>query len=107
CAGTGRGASDARPADETLELQEQEAGLLLTLPQGLDWRMQPFSHAGGPRLPSAARAADAARGRLTRTPYAPPSTTTDRRRGARGSPVRRSPAQHVGTRERALESVGQ
>ncbi|EFE73155.1 conserved hypothetical protein [Streptomyces filamentosus NRRL 15998] len=48
CAGTGRGASDARPADETLELQEQEAGLLLTLPQGLDWRMQPFSHAGGP-----------------------------------------------------------
>ncbi|MFI7086125.1 hypothetical protein ACIBUR_21305 [Streptomyces anulatus] len=48
CAGTGRGVSDARPADETLELQEQEAGLLLTLPQGLDWRMQPFSHAGGP-----------------------------------------------------------
>ncbi|MDX2916460.1 MULTISPECIES: hypothetical protein [Streptomyces] len=48
CAGTGRVASEARPADETLELQEQEAGLLLTLPQGLDWRMQPFSHAGGP-----------------------------------------------------------
>ncbi|MDW4913981.1 hypothetical protein [Streptomyces californicus] len=48
CAGTGRGVADALPADETLELQEQEAGLLLTLPQGLDWRMQPFSHAGGP-----------------------------------------------------------
>lgn len=47
CSGTGLGVSDARPADETLELQEQEAGLLLTLPQGLDWRMQPFSHAGG------------------------------------------------------------
>ncbi|AWL37303.1 MULTISPECIES: hypothetical protein [Streptomyces] len=48
CAGTGRGASQARPADESLEVHEQEAGLLLTLPQGLDWRMQPFSHAGGP-----------------------------------------------------------
>ncbi|MCI4040778.1 hypothetical protein [Streptomyces sp. TRM75563] len=48
CSGTGRGAGDAPPADETLELQEQETGLLLTLPQGLDWRMQPFSHAGGP-----------------------------------------------------------
>ncbi|MER5363039.1 hypothetical protein [Streptomyces sp. NPDC002785] len=48
CAGTGRAASRARPADESLGLQEQETALLLTLPQGLDWRMQPFSHAGGP-----------------------------------------------------------
>ncbi|MFE7401413.1 hypothetical protein [Streptomyces sp. NPDC057557] len=48
CAGTGRAASQARPADESLVLQEQETALLLTLPQGLDWRMQPFSHAGGP-----------------------------------------------------------
>ncbi len=48
CSGTGRTAADARPADETLDPQEQEAGLLLTRPQGLDWRMQPFSHAGGP-----------------------------------------------------------
>ncbi|MGW4232362.1 hypothetical protein ACWEF9_24250 [Streptomyces sp. NPDC004980] len=48
CAGTSRDASQARPADETLEVQEQETALLLTLPQGLDWRMQPFSHAGGP-----------------------------------------------------------
>ncbi|WP_326696434.1 hypothetical protein OG909_03295 [Streptomyces sp. NBC_01754] len=48
CAGTGSAAARARPADESLEAQEQEAGLLLTLPQGLDWRMQPFSHAGGP-----------------------------------------------------------
>ncbi|MFF0451501.1 hypothetical protein ACFYT4_34955 [Streptomyces sp. NPDC004609] len=48
CAGTGRPASQARPADETMEAQEQEMGLLLTLPQGLDWRMQPFSHVGGP-----------------------------------------------------------
>ncbi|MEU0131647.1 MULTISPECIES: hypothetical protein [unclassified Streptomyces] len=48
CPGTNRDASGARPADETLEAQEQETALLLTLPQGLDWRMQPFSHAGGP-----------------------------------------------------------
>ncbi|MFH8476377.1 hypothetical protein [Streptomyces sp. NPDC018000] len=48
CAGTGRTVSQARPADESLDLQEQETALLLTLPQGLDWRTQPFSHAGGP-----------------------------------------------------------
>ncbi|MFF9572836.1 hypothetical protein [Streptomyces sp. NPDC014685] len=48
CAGTGRPASLSRPTDESLDTQEQETGLLLTLPQGLDWRMQPFSHAGGP-----------------------------------------------------------
>ncbi|MEU1471816.1 hypothetical protein ABZ434_26800 [Streptomyces sp. NPDC005761] len=47
CAGTGRAASEARPADESAGAQEQETALLLTLPQGLDWRMQPFSHAGG------------------------------------------------------------
>ena len=48
CAGTGRGASEARPADESVEPQEQDTALLLTLPQGLDWRTQPFSHVGGP-----------------------------------------------------------
>ncbi|MGV9454244.1 hypothetical protein [Streptomyces sp. NPDC003635] len=48
CAGTGRRASDARPADESAEPQEQDTALLLTLPQGLDWRTQPFSHVGGP-----------------------------------------------------------
>ncbi|AOR35503.1 hypothetical protein BFF78_34490 [Streptomyces fodineus] len=48
CAGTGRAAADARPADETVEPQEQDTALLLTLPQGLDWRTQPFSHVGGP-----------------------------------------------------------
>ncbi|MEU1351440.1 hypothetical protein ACFYPA_35680 [Streptomyces sp. NPDC005775] len=47
CAGTGRTASKALPADESADAQEQETALLLTLPQGLDWRMQPFSHAGG------------------------------------------------------------
>ncbi|WP_055697903.1 MULTISPECIES: hypothetical protein [Streptomyces] len=48
CAGTGRAAADARPADESMEAQEQDTALLLTLPQGLDWRTQPFSHVGGP-----------------------------------------------------------
>ncbi|WP_328539894.1 hypothetical protein [Streptomyces sp. NBC_00344] len=48
CAGTGRSASQARPADDSLEAQEQDTALLLTLPQGLDWRKQPFSHVGGP-----------------------------------------------------------
>ncbi|MFD7611238.1 hypothetical protein [Streptomyces sp. NPDC059828] len=62
CAGTGRPATDAGPADESLEVQEQDTALLLTLPQGLDWRMQPFSHVGGPgsrpiKTPPARRAA--------------------------------------------------
>ncbi|GHH92520.1 hypothetical protein [Streptomyces capillispiralis] len=48
CAGTGRRASEARPADESVTPQEQDTALLLTLPQGLDWRTQPFSHVGGP-----------------------------------------------------------
>ncbi|MCC5475331.1 hypothetical protein ACFV2N_39865 [Streptomyces sp. NPDC059680] len=48
CAGTGRSAGDARPADESFAPQEQDTALLLTLPQGLDWRTQPFSHVGGP-----------------------------------------------------------
>ncbi|TPQ16024.1 hypothetical protein [Streptomyces sporangiiformans] len=48
CAGTGRAAAEARPADESMEAQEQDTALLLTLPQGLDWRTQPFSHVGGP-----------------------------------------------------------
>ena len=63
CAGTGRGAADARPADESAKLQEQDTALLLTLPQGLDWRTQPFSHVGGPgsrpmRVPSMRRRVD-------------------------------------------------
>ncbi|MET8584370.1 hypothetical protein ABZX39_26345 [Streptomyces collinus] len=48
CAGTGRSAAEARPADETVTPQEQDTALLLTLPQGLNWRTQPFSHVGGP-----------------------------------------------------------
>ncbi|GAA2282748.1 hypothetical protein GCM10010145_63910 [Streptomyces ruber] len=62
CAGTGRAAADARPADRSAEVQEQDTALLLTLPQGLDWRTQPFSHVGGPgsrpmRMPALRRAA--------------------------------------------------
>ncbi|MGG8407289.1 hypothetical protein ACM614_12010 [Streptomyces sp. 12297] len=47
CPGTGRPAS---PAHEELaeEPRELEAVVVLTLPQGLDWRTQPFSHVGGP-----------------------------------------------------------
>ncbi|AJE39682.1 MULTISPECIES: hypothetical protein [Streptomyces] len=48
CPGTGRAAADARSADESAAPQEQDTALLLTLPQGLHWRMQPFSHVGGP-----------------------------------------------------------
>ncbi|MEV5936652.1 hypothetical protein AB0L56_29000 [Streptomyces sp. NPDC052079] len=60
CAGTGRRASEARPADESVGPQEQDTALLLTLPQGLNWRTQPFSHVGGPgsrpiRVPSMRR----------------------------------------------------
>ncbi|MFD0270243.1 hypothetical protein ACFVGY_27345 [Streptomyces sp. NPDC127106] len=48
CAGTGRPAADALPAvDEGADTQELEV-VMLTLPQGLDWRTQPFSHVGGP-----------------------------------------------------------
>ncbi|MEU2118383.1 hypothetical protein ACFWV1_24375 [Streptomyces sp. NPDC058700] len=62
CPGTGLSATEARPADDTLEVQEQDTALLLTLPQGLDWRRQPFSHVGGPgsrpiRVPQMRRAA--------------------------------------------------
>jgi hypothetical protein len=62
CGGTGREAADARSADESAEPQEQDTALLLTLPQGLDWRTQPFSHVGGPssrpmRVPVMRRAA--------------------------------------------------
>ncbi|MER5481275.1 hypothetical protein ABT026_30495 [Streptomyces sp. NPDC002734] len=48
CSGTGRAAEDAEAADAATDPQEQETGLLLTLPAGLDWRTQPFSHVGGP-----------------------------------------------------------
>ncbi|MER5935603.1 hypothetical protein [Streptomyces sp. NPDC002054] len=48
CAGTGRPVSDALPVIGAAESQELEPVVVLTLPQGLDWRTQPFSHVGGP-----------------------------------------------------------
>lgn len=50
CAGTGRPVSDALPTLGALlpEQQEPAAIVHLALPQGLDWRTQPFSHVGGP-----------------------------------------------------------
>ncbi|MGW7408694.1 hypothetical protein ACWGI9_34255 [Streptomyces sp. NPDC054833] len=64
CAGTGRAAADARPAGESLGQQEQGTAVVLTLPQGLNWRTQPFSHVGGPgsrpmRVPAMRRQAAA------------------------------------------------
>ncbi|RAJ56504.1 hypothetical protein K378_05691 [Streptomyces sp. Amel2xB2] len=51
CQGSGRAAADAAPARDD---GEAEHGLtaLLTLPESLDWRTQPFSHVGGPRTRS-------------------------------------------------------
>jgi hypothetical protein len=62
CPGTGRGVTETTPADASLEPQEQDTALLLTLPKGLDWRTQPFSHVGGAgsrpiRIPRAGRQA--------------------------------------------------
>jgi hypothetical protein len=48
CAGSGRGVAETAPADDSLDAQQQDAALLLTLPEHLDWRTQPFSHIGGP-----------------------------------------------------------
>ncbi|UQA97208.1 hypothetical protein [Streptomyces halobius] len=48
CQGSGRPVADAPSTDDTLDTQEQDAAMLLTLPESLDWRRQPFSHIGGP-----------------------------------------------------------
>ncbi|MFD4986885.1 hypothetical protein [Streptomyces sp. NPDC058374] len=48
CSGTGRPAEEALPAGEETARHTQDAAVLLTLPQTLDWRTQPFSHVGGP-----------------------------------------------------------
>lgn len=56
CQGSGRPAADAAPHEDGDELQEHDVAALLTLPEGLDWRTQPFSHAGGPAVPVPAQA---------------------------------------------------
>lgn len=48
CEGSGRPVADAPSPDDAMEAQERDAGVLLTLPEGLDWRRQPFSHVGDP-----------------------------------------------------------
>lgn len=48
CDGSGRPAEEAAPVDGVTEAQEHDVAALLTLPEGLDWRTQPFSHVGGP-----------------------------------------------------------
>jgi hypothetical protein len=49
CGGSGRAVADARPMDGGIVAgPQQELAVLLTLPAGLDWRTQPFSHVGGP-----------------------------------------------------------
>jgi hypothetical protein len=57
CDGSGRAVTEARPLPGEEAGQEQELAVLLSLPVGLDWRTQPFSHVGGPgsrpmRVPS-------------------------------------------------------
>ncbi|MDF3288799.1 hypothetical protein [Streptomyces silvisoli] len=48
CAGSGSAVEDAAPVDDD-GADEQDVASLLTLPEGLDWRTQPFSHANRPR----------------------------------------------------------
>lgn len=49
CDGSGRSVAEARPLDaDPAADARQELAALLTLPAGLDWRTQPFSHVGGP-----------------------------------------------------------
>ncbi|MFJ7205693.1 hypothetical protein ACIQWR_19425 [Streptomyces sp. NPDC098789] len=51
CAGTGRPAADAQAGAGTgggAGDRGLDPVVVLTLPQGLDWRTQPFSHVGGP-----------------------------------------------------------
>lgn len=48
CPGAGRGLEAAIPPEKLADEGEQDVAALLTLPEGLDWRRQPFSHAGGP-----------------------------------------------------------
>lgn len=48
CGGSGRAVGDAVPSDGEVVAKERAVSELLSLPVGLDWRTQPFSHAGGP-----------------------------------------------------------
>jgi hypothetical protein len=62
CAGSGRAAAEAAPTAGAEGAQEEDAAALLSLPVGLDWRRQPFSHVGGPASRPAPVAVPAGRG---------------------------------------------
>jgi hypothetical protein len=48
CGGSGRATAEALPLGDGSQCgAEQDIAALLTLPAGLDWRTQPFSHVGG------------------------------------------------------------
>ncbi|MFI9045634.1 hypothetical protein [Streptomyces sp. NPDC053427] len=47
CQGSGRPVAEAPETDDTRDAQERDAAVLLTLPESLDWRRQPFSHVVG------------------------------------------------------------
>ena len=53
CQGSGRAASEAASLGDKLGHEHDLTALLLTLPAGLDWRTQPFSHAGRAPLSAA------------------------------------------------------
>ena len=49
CTGSGRAVEEAGPVEGAGRQPEPEGmAAVLTLPAGLDWRTQPFSHVGGP-----------------------------------------------------------
>ncbi|MFI0942193.1 hypothetical protein [Streptomyces sp. NPDC021020] len=49
CDGSGRAVAEAGPVTgDGAAVSRPDLAALLTLPAGLDWRTQPFSHVGGP-----------------------------------------------------------
>ncbi|MFC7221102.1 hypothetical protein ACFQLX_23510 [Streptomyces polyrhachis] len=48
CEGSGRALAQVEAWGDVPEEREDRAAVVLTLPEELDWRRQPFSHAGGP-----------------------------------------------------------
>ncbi|MDJ1131343.1 hypothetical protein NMN56_005115 [Streptomyces iconiensis] len=48
CKGSGRAVSETATVEGEGAARERVVSELLSLPKGLDWRTQPFSHASGP-----------------------------------------------------------
>jgi hypothetical protein len=64
CPGSGQPVSAAEGPARVLEAVPAQGGEAKALPEGLDWRLQPFSHVGGPaarpmRVPAMRRTAAA------------------------------------------------